>query len=234
MLDIPGRTVRATAADLDGRYGTLEAEEVLREMIDLFGKRIALVSSFGADSVVLLHLLSKVAPDHPVLFLQTGMHFEETLRYRTEVTEALGLTNVIDVEPLFIELSREDPAADLHQSEPDACCALRKVRPLSAALQNYDAWITGRRRHQTFARREMPVVEPDGARIKVNPLAAWDQADIDAYIEAHDLPRHPLVAEGYPSIGCAVCTRRPGASGDARDGRWNGFTKTECGIHFSN
>ncbi|WP_108663571.1 phosphoadenylyl-sulfate reductase [Acuticoccus kandeliae] len=233
MLDIPGRTVRALATDLDARYGNLAPEDVLDGVIHCFGDRIALVSSFGADSIALLHLVAEVKRDIPVLFLETGMHFEETLRYRDDVAKRLGLTNVIDLEPVFIELSREDPAGDLHISDPDACCSLRKVRPLNEALKNYDAWITGRRRHQTFARSTMAVVEPDGPRIKVNPIASWEQSDVDAYIDAHALPRHPLVAEGFPSIGCAVCTVRPGAGGDARDGRWKGFTKTECGIHFS-
>ena len=233
MLDIPQRSVEVRAADLDARYGALSPAELIGTMAyHFFPERLALVSSFGADSITLLSIVAEVKPDLPVLFLQTGKHFDETLRYRDDVVRRLGLTNVIDLYPEPVALSREDPDGTLHQSDPDACCAIRKVHPLARALRPYDAWITGRRRHQTFARRSLPVVEADGTHIKLNPLAAWSQEDVDAYVDDHDLPRHPLVSEGYPSIGCAPCTARPSSGDDARAGRWNGSGKTECGIHW--
>ncbi|UOM34698.1 phosphoadenylyl-sulfate reductase [Acuticoccus sp. I52.16.1] len=233
MLDIPQRSVEARAADLDARYGDLAPAELIGTMAyHFFPDRLALVSSFGADSITMLSIVAEVVPDLPVLFLQTGKHFDETLRYRDEVVKRLGLTNVVDLYPEPLALAQDDPDGMLHKRDPDACCAIRKVHPLNRALKPYDAWITGRRRHQTFARRQLPIVEADGTHIKLNPIATWSQDDVDQYIDEHDLPRHPLVAEGYPSIGCAPCTARPAAGEDARAGRWSEAGKTECGIHW--
>jgi len=144
----------------------------------------------------------------------------------------LGLTNVIDLYPEPIALAKRDPDGTLHARDPDACCEIRKVHPLARALKPYEAWITGRRRHQTFSRRALPVVEADGPHIKLNPIVTWSQEDVDNYIDERGLPRHPLVAQGYPSIGCEPCTNRPAAGEDARAGRWDGSGKTECGIHW--
>lgn len=225
MLDIPGRTPSAV--------GALPARELIATAArDLFPGRIALVSSFGADSVALLHLVASVAPDLPVLFLDTGKHFAETLAYRREIAARLGLTNVIDLVPSAEALAADDPDGTLHTRDADACCMMRKVRPLYAALEGYDAWFTGRRRDQTFARNAMGVFEADGRRTKINPLAGWSQEDVDLYIWRHELPRHPLVAEGFASIGCEPCTSRPVSGADARSGRWQGLSKTECGIHL--
>ena len=231
MLDVPGRTSSAVGA-LDRIFGSLPTEELIATACrDLFPGRVALVSSFGADSIALLHMVSRAAPDVPVLFLDTGKHFAETLAYRARLVERLGLTNVIDLAPDAAALAAEDPDGTLHARQPDACCSLRKVRPLYDALKGYDAWFTGRRRDQTFSRRSMSVFEADGPRTKINPLAGWSQEDIDLHIWRHELERHPLVDEGYASIGCEPCTSRPAAGGDARSGRWQGFEKTECGIH---
>lgn len=233
MLDTPGRAVRALAAELDARMSHMHPRDILRIALeDVAPGRIALVSSFGADSVALLHMAAGIDPAVPVIFLSTGKHFEETLSYRDDLARRLGLLNVIDLAPRPEEVAREDPDGRLHAADPDACCALRKVRPLHEALADYAGWVTGRRRDQALTRRTMPVVEPDGVRLKLNPLAMWTQDDVDAYIEAHDLPRHPLVPFGYLSIGCAPCTA-PATGGDARSGRWAGLGKTECGIHFS-
>lgn len=233
MLDIPQRTVEARAADLDARYGDLEPAELIGTMAyHFFPGKLALVSSFGADSITMLSIVAEVVPDLPVLFLQTGKHFDETLRYRDAVVKRLGLTNVVDLYPESLTLARKDAEGTLHKTDLDACCAIRKVHPLARALKPYDAWITGRRRHQTFARRELPIVEADGTQIKINPIAAWSQEEVDTYIDERDLPRHPLVAQGYPSIGCAPCTQRPSAGEDARAGRWAEAGKTECGIHW--
>lgn len=232
MLDSLQRSIQARAADLDDRYSDLSPGELISTMARLFPGRLALVSSFGADSVTMLSLVANVAPDLPVLFLQTGKHFEETLRYREDLAQRLGLTNVIDLYPEPIALAKRDPDGTLHATDPDACCAIRKVHPLARALKPYDAWITGRRRHQTFSRRALPVVEADGPHIKLNPIVTWSQEDVDNYIDERGLPRHPLVAEGFPSIGCEPCTNRPAVGEDSRAGRWNGSGKTECGIHW--
>jgi phosphoadenosine phosphosulfate reductase len=191
--------------------------------------RTALVSSFGAESVVLLHMVSEVDPATPVLFLDTEMLFPETLAYQEEVAETLGLTGIRRIGP-----AAGDPDGTLHRTDPDACCALRKTEPLERALEPFDAWITGRKRYQGGARRALPLVEPDGGRLKINPLAAWSREDVGAYMGRHALPRHPLVAKGYPSIGCAPCTTPVSRGEDERAGRWRGTWKDECGIHFEN
>jgi phosphoadenosine phosphosulfate reductase len=219
------------AAALNARHADAPAGDVLRAALDLGDT--ALVSSFGADSVVLLHLLSKVAPDTPVLFLETGMMFPETLTYQREVAETLGLSNVRLIRPDSGDLFAHDPEGDLNGRDPDLCCTIRKVRPLEVALQGFDAWITGRRRVQSGTRATIPLFEVEAGRIKANPLAGWSGADLAAYMDAHALPRHPLVARGYPSIGCAPCTSKVAPGEDPRAGRWRGREKTECGIHFA-
>lgn len=233
MLDSPDRPAHAVAARLDARFGALSAADIVAAMVhDVFAGRIALVSSFGADSAAMLSLVAEVAPELPVLFLQTGKHFDQTLAHRQDLAARLGLTNVIDLYPEPLALRRRDPSGLLHRTDPDTCCEVRKAHPLNRALAGFDAWFTGRRRHQTFARRAMRVMEADGPRLKINPIARWDQADVDAFIEERALPRHPLVAAGYPSIGCEPCTKRPDPGEDARAGRWQDSEKTECGIHW--
>lgn len=196
-----------------------------------FPGRIALASSFGADSVVLLHMVSRIAPETPVLFLDTGKLFPETLDYKQRLVAALGLTDIRSVSPDHRSLAADDPSGHLWVVEPDRCCALRKVQPLQQALEGFDAWITGRKRFQAETRARLPVYERDGARTKINPLAGWSAADVAAYMAHHDLPRHPLVAQGYSSIGCATCTTPTRPDEDARAGRWRHRGKTECGIH---
>lgn len=197
---------------------------------DLRG-RVAVVSSFGAESVLLLALVAEIDPATPVLFLETDRHFPETLGYRAAVAAHLGLTDVRDLRPMAAEAADADPTCELWHYDPDGCCALRKVRPLERALAGFEAWVTGRKRHQAATRQQLPFVELDGDRIKLNPLADWDRAGIEAEITRRGLPRHPLVAGGYPSIGCANCTRAVGDGEDARAGRWAGLRKVECGIH---
>jgi len=195
-----------------------------------FAGDIALVSSFGAEAVVLLHLVSQVAPTLPVIFIDTDKHFAQTLEYRDEIVARLGLTDVRVAKPDPLELSRIDPKGDLWKRDPDACCAVRKVSPNERALAPFSAWISGRKRHHGAARAQLAVVEHDGLHYKINPLVAWGPKDIKEYMRTHDLPAHPLVAEGYPSIGCWPCTS-PTDSADARAGRWAGTGKSECGIH---
>jgi phosphoadenosine phosphosulfate reductase len=196
-----------------------------------FAGRFAVVSSFGADSALLLALVAEIDRHVPVLFLDTGMHFPETLAYRDALAAQLGLTDVRAVVPDAREVAARDPQGDLHRFIPDDCCALRKVAPLRRALAPFAAWATGRRRHQAATRAALPFVERDGGRIKFNPLADWPAARVAAELARRNLPRHALVARGYPSIGCAPCTRPVQAGEDARAGRWAGHAKTECGIH---
>lgn len=195
--------------------------------------RIALVSSFGAESIVLLHMVSRVDPALPILFLDTQMLFKETLAYQTDVASQLGLSDVRHIKPVAAEVSEIDPHGALNQRDKNTCCDLRKTRPLQTALNGFDAWITGRKRFQSASRATLEVFESDGdQRLKVNPLAHWQPKDLHRYITAQDLPRHPLVARGFPSVGCAPCTSAVETGEDPRAGRWRGSEKTECGIHF--
>lgn len=222
----------ARAAALSARLEGAEPLEILEAVIHgAFPERVALVSSFGAESVVLLHLAARVEPALPVIFIDTEKHFAQTRQYRDELVERLGLRDFRSVAPDPHEVAAEDPGGDLWRRDADACCTLRKVRPNQRALAGFDAWISGRKRHHGGVRAALPSVEHDGAHFKVNPLAAWGPKDITAYIRAHDLPPHPLVAQGYPSIGCWPCTAPADAAGDIRAGRWAGQGKTECGIH---
>ena len=232
----PRLTDDARAAALSRMFAGLSAEEMLAEALkgDLRG-RIAMVSSFGAESVALLHMVARADPATPVIFLDTEMLFPETLAYQRDVAARLGLSDLRVIRPDGDDLTKEDPADDLHRIDPDACCDLRKTQPLQSALQGFDGWITGRKRYQSGARAELPLFETDGAgRLKLNPLADWEAGQAGAYIRAHDLPPHPLVARGYPSIGCAPCTSPVADGEDPRAGRWRGAEKTECGIHFVN
>ncbi len=220
------------AAELAGRYRSLAGRALLAAMIEReFRGRIALVSSFGAESAVLLHLAAGIDRALPVLFLETGKHFPETLAYRDRLIQQLGLTNVLNLEPLATDLAKEDPEGYLHLADPDRCCELRKVRPLAEALAPFAAWISGRKRYQATTREALPAIEADADHVKINPIAHWGPEEIARYVAAYDLPAHPLVSQGYPSIGCAPCTEPVGAGEDARAGRWRGKAKVECGIH---
>ena len=224
----------ARAAALAARAEEIMAHRLLDEMIRReFRGRIALVSSFGIEAAVLLHMVSTIDAATPVIFLDTGKLFGETLRYRDELVRRLGLVEVRSVRPDPDRLAAEDPQGMLWRSDPDRCCALRKVEPLEQALGGFEAWINGRKRHHGGARAALPVIEAAGGRIKVNPLASWGRGEIDAYFAAHDLPRHPLEADGYRSVGCLPCSDRAQPGEGARDGRWRGSGKTECGIHVS-
>lgn len=219
---------------LNARYRHHGAVAVLEHALgDADLGRIALVSSFGAESVVLLHLISVMAPGLPVLFIDTQMLFPETLEYQQMLAERLRLTDIRTIHAADAALALDDPDGTLHRFNTDACCALRKTAPLEAALSGFDAWITGRKRYQGETRAQIDFFEEeDGRRIKINPLAHWGRADLDDYITENRLPRHPLVAKGYPSIGCAPCTSPVNPGEDPRAGRWRGSQKSECGIHF--
>lgn len=229
----PVEAIAAEARALDAQYGGASATDILKAALDIYDGRIALVSSFGADSVTLLHLLSEIDRTVPVIFVDTKKHFGETLRYRDEVARRLGLTNIRSVTPEAEDVLAADADGALWLRDNDRCCHIRKVLPLARALKGHDAWISGRKRFQSAGRSDIPVFEPEDGRIKVNPLAAWTAQDIIAHMQEHDLPRHPLVAQGYPSIGCMPCTDKVAEGEDPRAGRWRGKDKTECGIHFA-
>jgi phosphoadenosine phosphosulfate reductase len=194
--------------------------------------RTAVVSSFGSESAVLLHLVAQIDPATPVLFLNTGKLFGETLRYRDRLQDQLGLGDIRSLAPHPTDRAKFDPEGILWSKDTDACCNFRKVIPLKRALEPFAAQITGRKRFQTKVRAEMQPVELFEGRLRYNPLADWSLTDLEAYTDAHDLPRHPLVEDGYPSIGCMPCTRRVQAGEDYRAGRWSGLEKDECGIHI--
>jgi phosphoadenosine phosphosulfate reductase len=224
---------RGEALSLEARFGGLEAEEIIALTLFWFGAgEVASVSSFGADSAVLLHMIARIDPALPVVFLDTGKHFGETLDYRDRLAADLGLTDIRVVTPDEAALARADPRGNLHRSDTDACCAVRKVEPMARGVAPFRAWFTGRKRFQAETRRAMPVFEAVGARIRINPLAHWDTARLAGYMRRHALRENPLVAHGYLSIGCFPCTQVAPPDGDARFGRWAGMAKTECGIHL--
>ena len=213
--------------DLEGAPAT----EVLRWAVDTFGDRFVIASSMGDG--LLASLVSSVAPGVDVLFLDTGYHFAETIGTRDAVAQVYDV-RVRTVLPL-LSVAEQDAVhgALLHERDPNACCALRKVEPLARGLAGYDAWASGIRRDEATTRRDIGVVEWDARRsmVKVNPIAAWTQADVDRYVAEHGVLVNPLALDGYPSIGCAPCTRRVAPGEDPRSGRWAGSTKTECGLH---
>jgi sulfate adenylyltransferase subunit 2 len=221
-------------ADLTARYGHLDGIELLRILLtqELPGQ-IALVSSFGAESAVLLAMAAEVDPAVPVIFLDTGKLFGETITYRDRLVRTLGLTNVQTFRPDPAAEAALDKPGTLWRDNPDACCAFRKVEPLDRALKPYAGWITGRKRFQSNSRAALPLIEAESGKIKINPLANWGAKEIEAEFKRRDLPRHPLVADGFLSIGCMPCTDKVAEGADARSGRWAGLDKTECGIHLS-
>ena len=234
LLEVNDQTVADEARALQARYGNLEPMDVIELAVDhLFNEEIAVVSSFGADSAVMLHMIAQIDRATPVLFLETGKHFRATLRYRDQLIAELGMTDVHDIHPLKQSLRDEDPFGALSMTNKDRCCYIRKVEPMARAVAPYRAWMTGRKQFQASTRTALPVFESVGARVRINPLAHWTSADLKAYMAAHDLPPHPLVAEGYRSIGCMPCTLPVKDGEDDRAGRWAGSDKTECGIHLT-
>lgn len=235
IIDTGPRFTEADALRLNQMFRGNTAKEMLAAVLNegLAGE-VAVVSSFGAESAVLLHLVAQVAPQTPVLFLETGKHFPETLAYRDLLAERLGL-NVVNLYPDDAALAQKDSSGLRWSYDPDGCCEIRKVIPLAKAIDRFDATITGRKGFQSSTRTGLPRFEIDrsdaAGRLKINPLADWSPEDLAHYIEKHDLPAHPLVAEGYPSIGCSPCTTKVAPGEDPRSGRWKGWDKTECGIH---
>ena len=223
---------RPSAEELDRALRDASPAEIIASALKTIGRdKLALVSSFGTESATLLKVMADVDPAIPVIFLDTGWLFEETLAYRDTLIATLGLKDVRSIKPAEETLSREDPDRDLWFSDPDACCRIRKVEPLARALKPFDAWLNGRKRFQGSSRAGIPVVEDDGARLKFNPFANVSREELEAIFARAKLPRHPLVASGFLSVGCMPCTSRTAEGEDERAGRWRGRAKTECGIH---
>jgi phosphoadenosine phosphosulfate reductase len=220
------------AAKLSEKLAQATPAEIVAEAQRNAGKgRVAVASSFGIESATLLKIVADVDPSIPVLFLDTGWLFPETLSYRDTLVARLGLTDVRTITPSSEALAAKDPARDLWATDPDACCYLRKVEPLGDVLTEFDAWINGRKRYQGGQRTAIPAVEVEGTRLKFNPLARVTPAEIVKMFRAWDLPHHPLAGQGFTSLGCMPCTRRTNPGDSARAGRWAESEKTECGIH---
>jgi phosphoadenosine phosphosulfate reductase len=220
------------AEELDRMLRHAAPAEIIAAALKIVGReRLALVSSFGTESAALLKVMADVDSAIPVVFLDTGWLFEETLAYRDTLIATLGLRDVRSIKPLAETLSREDPDRELWFSDPDACCRIRKVEPLARALEPFSAWINGRKRFQGGLRADIAVVEQDGVRLKFNPFANVSREAIEAIYAQANLPPHPLQASGYLSVGCMPCTSRTSLDEDLRAGRWRGRAKTECGIH---
>lgn len=227
----------AVALALNERFERSSPEAVLRWALEESGlDRVAVASAFQAEGTCVLHMATRIRPEIPVLFLDTGFHFRETLAFKAELTELLGL-HVVDLRGDHTPETQAREYGDrLYDRDPDMCCRLNKVIPFTRALHGFDAWITGLRRDSAPTRAGAPIVEayelePGRPMVKVNPLAAWTRRDTWAYLRAHDLPRNPLYDLGFAQIGCAPCTSRVAPGGHERDGRWDGSLKVECGLH---
>ena len=220
------------AAVMTARFAGTSAAAMLADLLDSgLAGRVAAVSSFGAESAVLLHMIAAIDRDVPVILTDTGRLFAATLAYRDTLAQRLGLTDLRVHHPDSAALDAHDAHGERWAYDPDGCCDLRKVKPLARALLPFAAWINGRKGFQAGTRTALPRFEADAGRLKINPLADWTRVDLDAYFDRYRLPRHPLEAQGYPSIGCAPCTSRVRPGEDARAGRWRGLGKVECGIH---
>lgn len=227
----PVAELRALALEGERRLADASAEKIVEWAVEQFGPRLAVACSMA--EAVLPHMVSTVMPGVEVLFIDTGYHFPETIATRDEVARRLPLT-VVDVTPRRTVAEQDAEFGDrMHSWDPVQCCEMRKVAPLKQALTRYEAWATGLRREDSPLRKDTATVHWDAknALVKVNPLAAWTQDDLETYVWDNDVPLNPLLSQGYPSIGCAPCTRRVGTGEDARSGRWAGFDKNECGIH---
>lgn len=232
QFELQSASVLPTADELDRALRDAAPAEIIAAALKTVGRdQLAVMSSFGTESAALLKVMADVDPAIPVIFLDTGWLFEETLAYRDTLIAKLGLRDVRSIKPLEEALKRDDPDQDLWFSNPDACCRIRKVEPLARALKPFSAWVNGRKRFQGGVRADIPVVEVDDTRLKFNPFANVSREEIkDIYARA-ELPQHPLQASGFMSVGCMPCTSRTTEGEDERAGRWRGRPKTECGIH---
>lgn len=232
VIDTRAAFTQEQADALNARFVGVEAPEMLRT---LFAEgtlgHVAVVSSFGTESAVLLHLVATADPRVPVIFVDTMKMFPETLEYRETLIKTLGIVNSSVITPLPDVIAAKDANGLRWSFDPDGCCEIRKVEPMARAKQGLDCWISGRKAFQSQTRQNLPRFEIDKGLLKLNPLGDWTKDDLEAYFAAHNLPRHPLEAQGYPSIGCEPCTSKVLPGEDPRAGRWRGWDKVECGIH---
>ncbi|GGE45800.1 phosphoadenylyl-sulfate reductase (thioredoxin) [Marinicauda pacifica] len=225
--------LEAGAQALEAALSGLDAQGALKRCLaEIFKGESCVVSSFGTESAVILHMAAQIAPDTPVLFVDTGQLFDETLAYRDSLAERFGLTNVRSLTPSPHDIAADDPDGTLHKTNPDLCCHVRKTLPLIRALQPYKVWVSGRKRYHGGERADIPRVEIQDGKLKLNPLYDWDAEALRAYSREHDLPQHPLLKQKYLSVGCVPCTSPVAPDDDPRAGRWAGQDKTECGIHI--
>ncbi len=232
IIDTAPAFTQADADRLNAKYSGVDTVGMLRDLFatEALG-RLAVVSSFGTESAVLLHLIARVDPSVQVTFVDTLKMFPETLEYRETLLGTLGMTNNDVVQPDPALLAEKDENGLRWSWDPDGCCDIRKVQPLARAKAGLDSWISGRKAFQSQTRQNLPRFEIEDGRLKINPLGDWTKDDLEAYFAEYDLPRHPLEAQGYLSVGCAPCTSKVKPGEDPRAGRWRGWDKTECGIH---
>jgi phosphoadenosine phosphosulfate reductase len=232
VLDARPSFAQADADALNARFEGVDTQTMLRTIFaeKLLGN-VAVVSSFGTESAVLLHLVAQADPSVPVIFVDTLKMFPETLEYRDTLINAFGVTDSRVVEPDPAAIAAKDDTGLRWSYDPDGCCAIRKVEPLARAKNGLDSWISGRKAFQSVTRQNLPRFEIEDGRLKLNPLGDWTKSDLEAYFAEHDLPRHPLESQGYLSIGCEPCTSKVLPGEDPRAGRWRGWDKVECGIH---
>ena len=234
---MPTLLAEALVADLNERFETAAPPEIVRWAVAEAGLgRIAIASAFQAEGTCLIHMATQVDPDVPILFLETGFHFAETLAFKERLTEKLSL-NVVDlVGGYTVEEQSAAFGSRLYERDPKLCCQLNKVAPFDRALRGYDAWLTSMRRDSAWTRRNTPIVaqtefEDGTTLVKVNPIANWTRQQAWGYLKEHDLPHNPLYDLGYAQVGCAPCTRSVWLGKSERAGRWDGSQKVECGIH---
>ena len=231
-IDAAPRWTQGDADALNARFAGVDAGAMLKALMaeGILG-RVAVVSSFGTESAVLLHLVAQADRSTPVIFVDTQKMFPETLDYRDTLIARFGFTDSRTVTPLADVIAKKDDKGLRWSFDPDGCCEIRKVEPLARAKDGLDSWISGRKAFQSQTRQNLPRFEIEDGRLKINPLGDWDKAKLEAYFAAHDLPRHPLEEQGYLSIGCEPCTSKVLPGEDPRAGRWRGWDKVECGIH---
>ena len=218
--------------EMNAKYIGKSPEQIISLAINDFGQRIVYVSSFGTESAIVLHMISKIDKFLPILLLNTHFLFDETLEYKNKLLEKLSLRNFKEIFPDQNTLNNKDFENKLWDINPDKCCEIRKVLPLKKELQFFDAWISGRKSYQSSERRALNVVEFQNNKAVINPLVNFSQKDVEEYFLSYDLPRHPLLSQGYLSIGCKPCTSKCSNVNDMRSGRWINQNKTECGIHL--
>ena len=232
VIDAAPPVTPADAVAMERRFAGVPVTAMLEELLTgELRHRVAIVSSFGAESAALLHMVAQIDRDVPVIFINTQKMFGDTLAYRDELAERLGLTDLRVFRPDPRLLNLRDEKGLRWSYDPDGCCDLRKVEPLRRALAPFDAWLSGRKGYQAVTRAALPRFEADEGRLKINPLVGWERPAIDAYFAEHGLAKHPLEEQGYASIGCAPCTSKVKPGEDPRAGRWRGWDKVECGIH---